>query len=218
MIPVIQKGYSGVERLAVEMRFGRVAVSEYPLEIERLHVGTVEFCAAALDDHCPTPFDYPHELRKYLRRKVEYRWDGKAPAVKFVKPISTKAFDAVITKEPQDFGMAIWVSDIVEFKDEHRCYFLRGEFIGSARYDELECKGASPDEVRAFAEQLEREWQFEKPCAFALDVGTIGNELALVEVSDAWALGLYGGMNTTEKRDKYAEMLAERWTEMIEAP
>jgi hypothetical protein len=93
-------------------------------------------------------------------------------------------------------------------------YVLDGAILASSRYDD------GPDELehdardRALVAQMVAAFALpgEAPSAYALDVARLQDgSTVLVEVNDAWALGLYRGL---APRD-YAAMLWTRWSEIV---
>lgn len=108
----------------------------------------------------------------------------------------------------------VWLAEPVQWLREFRCYVQEGQVLGIACYQEapdlgplqrFELDWASVEAmVRAYAPQA--------PVAYALDVGVLENgQTALVEVNDAWALGLY---DSVLSRECYFEMLQARWSQI----
>lgn len=199
-----------------------------------LPVGTVEFVREALRAAGitePWNMSYPHELQRYLRRDVHRVLAGEVRGRWFVKPLSTKAFTgfvfnsgadpSLLTPEMREQHEAfsalpatvpVWISAPVEFVSEWRFYVRDRKVIGEARYDPDgadEAPEPDSDTVREAAESLPTA----QPCA--LDFGVLrSGETALVEVNDAWALGLYGGALSGRE---YLEFLWARWVGLAHA-
>jgi len=152
-----------------------------------------------------------------------------APGAFFVKPVATKLFTGFVfdpaapaadldehdREQRQVFmdlpaGELVWVSPAVEFLCEWRIYVSAGAEIGRARYDadgEDDAPIPNSDEISAMINEL-------SPVQpVALDVGvTSGGRTVLVEVNDAWAIGLYGKALTPAR---YTEFLFERWQKIL---
>lgn len=124
----------------------------------------------------------------------------------------------------------IWCSEPVTFVDEYRCYFLWDtsevgiidDFRGEYKVKIGNHKGLVPthtilETVRKVGYYLTNptnSFLGEKadfPNAFALDFGTLPNgHVALIEMNDAFSLGLYKGCSD----NFYAECLIARWKEL----
>lgn len=124
----------------------------------------------------------------------------------------------------------IWCSEPVTFIDEYRCYFLwdtskvgimddfHGEYeIRIGNHKELVPTHTILETVRKIGYYLTNptnSFLGEKadfPDAFALDFGTMPNgQVALIEMNDAFSLGLYKGCPS----NFYAKCLIARWNEL----
>lgn len=198
-------------------------------------MGSVEFlreCMAAVDFSEPASITYPVSLQPFLRRKVWLAPRASVGPGVFVKPCETKRFTGFVVKDspfmytdyeaeqwaslanlPAD--AAVWLSEAVQWQAEHRYYVLNGEILGSGRYDDGPDDWAAPDiqVVRSMVETYCADP--EAPIAFALDAGVLANgETALVEVNDAWAIGLYRGSLSAED---YLRFLVARWRQLAES-
>ena len=199
-----------------------------------LPVGSVEFVREAMSvAGVPEPagLSYPSCLTRFLRRDVRQVRAGSVLGRCFVKPLKTKLFTGFVfdilkrredmdafEREQYDAFMEVpdrdlvWCCDPVEFLSEWRYYVRGGQVIGEARYDAEGSEDApKPDEcvVREIVDGL----PFLHPCA--VDVGVLeSGETALVEVNDAWAIGLYAG--ALGDKD-YLEFLSERWGSIIKS-
>lgn len=110
----------------------------------------------------------------------------------------------------------LWVSSPVRILREDRVYVLDGTILGQARYDPSDVEIPRPN-ARVIQEMVARLSKAPgTPCAYSLDVGVLEVDgtpkTALIELNDAWALGLYRGM---DDKDGYLEMLAARWREIV---
>lgn len=141
---------------------------------------------------------------------------GSAPGISDEQPHLKSYFqeqEAALQAMPPD--ALVWLSEPVRWLREFRCYVHSGEVLGVACYQEapdldpsqrLELDWAPVQAmVQAYAPQA--------PVAYALDVGVLETgQTALVEVNDAWALGLYDGVLS---RELYFEMLQARWSQIF---
>ena len=146
-----------------------------------------------------------------LRRRVQFlrRGDlGELTEPTFVKPADQKFFKAGVYERLEDIpGLEqcpaddpIFVSEIVEYRDEYRffCaggqvrtgspYILDGEFVGDAT-DLAEPDGA----LIAFAEATLKDSAGRLPPGVVVDIGvhTDGSH-SVIEFNPAWASGIYG--------------------------
>jgi hypothetical protein len=171
--------------------------------------------------------DYPEVLKPHLHRKI---WEDKLGNVKkelfengyfktpiFIKPKDKlKRFTGFVLETVEDLANCksagnqtkIWCSEPVVFIDEFRCYFRKDTkpVIGSYKENFDEKNKAK---VQQFLNSLILGREF--PNAFALDLGILSTgEVALVEMNDAFSLGLYKGCPS----NFYAKCLIERWNEL----
>ena len=187
-------------------------------------VGTVEFCRAwmnACGVEEPEPLDYPEALRGYLRRRVQrFASPLDVPDGWWVKPVKTKAWEAYrcSTQEPAPLREGpVWCTEHLPVIAEFRAYVLSGQLRSVARYDDGEGPDEPPTSVLNFVQDVLSAYvkSGTAPVAFALDVVLLTDgRAALLEVSDAWALGKYKECLATD----YARMLLARWAELCAAP
>lgn len=206
---------------------GRALAGREPASV--LPVGSVEFVRAAMALlHVPEPAwnCYPEVLSKWLHRGVDRTTTAQVlthPQPVFVKPVNLKRFDGFVQSTGSQFRASewcrmppdepVWISEIVTFVCEWRVYVLRGDAIGRARYDPEGADDASEPDAKAVLSMI-RAWP-SAPAAWALDVGVLSTgETALVEVNDAWALGLYGRALGPRA---YLSFLASRWGQLCTA-
>lgn len=202
-------------------------------------VGSVEFVRAAMgaigvaEPHTPP---YPDPLSPWLGRRV---WQGTVSDAigseqpVFVKPWHLKRFNGFVhdASKPEadldehdaeqrrillalDPSEAVWLSDPVAFVSEWRVYVnCDGGIIGCGRYDDGPDDAPAPDDG-AIADML-FESRRVMPHGHTLDVGVLDNgQTVLVEVNDAWAIGLYGD---SVPKTVYAKWLAQRWRTLLDA-
>ena len=190
--------------------------------------------------------DYPELLKPYLHRKVwedtlgnlrrEVFEEGYLKQPIFIKPKDKlKRFTGFVLETIDDLSNCrnagnqtkIWCSEPVTFVSEFRCYYrhhlgpLGGRVltfgVGSFKKD------YNRDDylkVAEFVIKLPFEVTSKLPSACALDFGILSTgEVALIEVNDAFSLGLYTGCNGTEESYKanYCECLIQRWEELKKA-
>lgn len=202
---------------------------------EMMPVGTVEFVMEAMSvagiEPPPAP-GFPPELQPFLYRPVTRTTLAKLASVRaptFIKPVATKLFNGFVfnpATPPQDLdahdqeqlaalerldiSTAIWASPVVNFVSEWRYYVLNGLIAGQARYDPEGHENApAPDRCeveRAIHARGQRH-------PYAIDFGVLATgETALVEVHDAWAIGLYG--HALNPKDYY-RFLRTYWDHLL---
>lgn len=171
--------------------------------------------------------DYPESLKPYLHRKV---WEDELGNIKreifaegylknpiFIKPKDKlKRFTGFVLETVEDLANCkgagnqtkVWCSEPVVFIDEFRCYFKKGTKPVISCYRES-FNESNRIKVQQFLNSLILRREF--PDAFALDLGTLSTgEVALIEMNDAFSLGLYKGCPPSF----YAKCLIERWNEL----
>lgn len=171
--------------------------------------------------------DYPESLKPYLHRKIwkdelgnirkEIFIEGYLKNPIFIKPKDKlKRFTGFVLETIDDLSNCkgagnqtkVWCSEPVVFTDEFRCYFKKDTkpVIGCYKknFDE-----SNRIKVQQFLDNLILGREF--PRAFTLDLGILSTgEVALIEMNDAFSLGLYKGCPS----EFYAECLIERWEEL----
>lgn len=169
--------------------------------------------------------DYPASLSKYLYRNVwqsslkrireKVEEDGEIAPV-FIKPLrSVKRFTGRVVGTMDDLAplgnvggsVEIYCSEPVRWVSEYRVPVIRGEARGCCWYDGD--RGAAVD--MGVVGQMARDYaEAGAPGAYCLDVGVLETgETALVEVNDAFSVGMYEGMEAC-----YPELLVTRWNEL----
>ena len=177
----------------------------------------------------PEPVDYPDALtaREFLGRRVWRSTLGEVheqftrsegsiggPAPVFVKPVEHKLFTghtverfshlAETSNLPRD--TAVWVSDVIEFVSEYRCFVHDRGLVDMRRYYGdawvLPSRAQVIRMIKAFDPS---------PAFYSLDVGVTREGFTyLVEVNDGFALGDYGMRSLA-----YTEGVISRWEEMV---
>ena len=190
--------------------------------------------------------DYPESLKPYLHRKV---WESTLGEVRkrlfndlgnevelglnwFIKPKDKlKRFTGFVCETIDDLQYCnnagnqtkIWCSDPVVFIDEFRIYRLQYQDSALTTYSvgchKKDFTFQNLEKVDIFIKSLP--WSLELPVACAIDVGILSNgEAALIEVNDAFSLGLYKSVclknkkESSEYEDFYCKCLIERWEEL----
>jgi len=196
----------------------------------------------------PEPMGY-QSVADYLRREVREGVLYELKALKepiFVKPVATKAFSGFVydprrgarasgASEYQAEQLAaiarlkpstrVWLCDVVEFVCEWRYYVdAAGRILARARYD-ADGSDDAPEPahevvlnaISATVTALEARGNAHP---FALDVGVLADgRTAVVELTDGWAIGLYGHARTPAgtpwKPQDYIEFLQQRWRSIV---
>lgn len=198
-------------------------------------VGSVQFLRRAMelaDIIEPDNLSYPSGCERYTARKIWHSTAGRALKMtgkRFIKSAQTKVFTGfVLDSDAGALGLnnhdrtqfnalcglmpdtPVWVSEPVQWVSEYRYYVMDSHLLGYARYDQEESDTA-PEPNLDVVTQCIADLAISHP--YALDMGILASgETALVEVNDAWAIGLYGG--AIELRD-YVRFLATRWSGLV---
>lgn len=204
-------------------------------------VGSVEFVQAAmrvLQVDLPEWNCYPSELTMHLHRKV---WRSTAAEARmafsqlghqvFVKPVGIKRFTGFVyaggdTAAADNENLLalgaladdepLWMSEPVSWLNEYRYYVAPGadgrqQIIGRGRYDQDGEDSASPPDEQVVAACVAA---LPLPHPYALDMGVLSTgQTALVEVNDAWSIGLYERALLPRE---YFAFLASRWSTILE--
>lgn len=190
----------------------------------------------------PPSFTYPGVLGPLLGRDVRLERLGDVAArvgtaSVFVKPLQTKLFTGFLWRpgEPDAaYGehdreqlrrllalstsapdTRVFASTPIAIRSEWRYYVQEGVVLGHARYDDKD-----EDDVEPSSAVLQQAVDLMKiaaadgmPQTYGLDLARLQDgRTVLVEVNDAWALGLYAGALSAER---YIGMLHSRWSELL---
>lgn len=166
--------------------------------------------------------DYPRELSMHLHRNVwlstlgnirqQIEADGDIPSV-FIKPSDKlKRFTGRVVRTIDDIAplthvgnIFISCSDAVQWCAEYRVPVINGKIQGYFWYDGDKSVMVDTSVVERMVNDF-----VSAPSAYCLDVGVLGTgETALVEMNDAFSIGMYDGMESC-----YAELLLTRWAEL----
>ncbi|CAN7781753.1 ATP-grasp domain-containing protein [Variovorax sp. LjRoot175] len=224
----------------------RAALANYTGEI--LPVGTVEFVRAAMGVRgVPEPDAMGYRpvadfLRREIRAGVLYELKAIEEPI-FVKPVATKSFSGFVYDpragaehtEYQAEQLAaiaklktstrVWLSEVVEFVCEWRYYVdAAGRILARARYDADGADDAPEPTAEVVQNAINSTVLYLEARGnahpFAVDVGVLANgRTAVVELTDAWAIGLYGHARTAAgtawKPQDYIEFLQQRWRSIV---
>jgi hypothetical protein len=215
--------YEGFCQLCVKVEsfygFGDVKAMQ-DLGPEVIVVGFICDTWDALDNlHLPWPpsLDYPEELRSYLGRELYQTTLNDVRGMTdrcFVKPVRLKKFCGFVWEALRqdrlrvatyEDSTPVWVSSLVDFKSEYRCFVQDGKIIDVRKY-----KGDwSLLPSRSVVEKAIQDFK-SAPRAYALDWGvTDDGRTLLVEGNDGFSVGSYG-LNSVE----YVRLLEARWEEL----
>jgi hypothetical protein len=164
-------------------------------------------------------FSYHEPVRSFLKRGVRRTTLGEANSAEFVKPVGVKTFTGDVKRKlrPLNPLTEVWAAPFVPFESEFRYYVIERKVVGWARYDDTDC--TNPDPPMGLIEQIIEAMGGDSPCAYSVDVGW-RPDLGLydvVELNDAWALGLYRNSDPQShppSYEDYARMLVMRWNQL----
>lgn len=146
-------------------------------------------------------YDYPIELKEFFGRKIYAGILGEIVNIpdnwgKFIKPkAGSKVFTGRVVNGTHDligiglpFDYPIWISEVVEFIAEWRCFVLDRRVLDVRPYTgdyHAHFDASVIDEAISC-------WK-DAPIAYGLDIGvTRDGRTLVVEVNDGYALGNYG--------------------------
>lgn len=185
------------------------------------YIGDVKTAIQKMGLPQPDPLDYPPDLKDFYGREI---WEGtladartwplsKGPI--FVKPKKQKLFTGLVWEGSRTNRLTVatiddtepcFLSGVVNFISEARCYILDGAIIDVKRYKGSYSVGPAKDVVEAAVAACKG------PRAYAIDFGvTEEGKTFIVEVNDGFALGNYGIPAIS-----YARMIEARWEELTE--
>lgn len=211
-----------------------------------LPVGSVAYlqaCMAVAGIAEPDNLTYHPSVRPYLGRRV-YSWTaGELKAVPiprpiFVKPARTKLFTGFIlvpgkalsdydTDVQEDFAAylacredeELWTSENKPFQSEWRYYVSDGQSTGFCRYDRDGSETAPAPDAVVVNRTIDAVWSaLGHP--FAIDIGVYAGsgKTGVVELNDAWALGLYASGYGAPTPEAYTRLLWARWKSLPTLP
>lgn len=209
------------------------SIESLDVEKHRLHsipVGSVEFTKRYCDHMglaLPTEsLTYFLGESPFMQRSMRKTTFAEATDGEFVKPVSVKSFTGdmkFFIKDHVPPDTKVWVGPYVPFESEFRFYvhstYPTPQIVGWSRYDDHGVVNPNPDInfILDIAYEVQKNLG---PSAFSVDIGwrpDLGR-YDLVELNDAWALGLY---NNTDPQSSpptpidYADMLIARWQQLL---
>ena len=164
-------------------------------------------------------YDYPIELKEFYGRKIYAGVLGEIVNIpdnwgKFIKPkAGSKIFTGKVVNGTCDligiglpFDYPIWISEVVEFIAEWRCFVLDGRGLDVWPYTGDYHTQFNPSVI----DEAISCWK-DAPIAYGLDIGvTSDGRTLVVEVNDGYALGNYGLSPL-----KSINFHKARWKEMV---
>lgn len=162
--------------------------------------------------------DYPEQLKAFYGRKIKKGVLGEIVNNPnnwgvFIKPsLGSKVFTGRVVKGTQDligiglpFDYPIWISEVVSFVREWRCFILNGKVLDVRPYKGDYHFNYDPKVI----DDAVASWT-SAPSAYALDIGvTKEGRTLVVEINDGYAVGNYGLSPTLA-----AQFFEMRWHEV----
>ena len=204
-------------------------IDEVPVRRNNMVVGFVEDTRVffkRLKIQEPTPMGIPKTLEPMVKRKhkvvtlKEFYEVDMCPI--FAKPYSllkgcssgvinrdsSKRF--VMSDAPQNDDFLLFTSDVVDIKDEFRCFIHNGKVVDVRHYNIGNGMNfPDPKYINDCVDLMNG--ALDTPCAYSLDVMVLADGTTeLVECNDCWSLGSYG-----LDGEIYAKMLLDRWNEIL---
>lgn len=172
-----------------------------------------------------SPIDYSilPSLQEYTKRFISFvsfkRLIQPIEHTLFIKPARDKWFEAkvyhpgnTISGSPMD-GDEIYISEVVKFINEVRCFVVDGEVLTSSLYrintevwdrvtedpEKINFDGRIKDtDIPRMVKEIHSKYKNQLPRGVVMDFGTIesscrpaADEYSLVEFNEAWSCGLY---------------------------
>jgi hypothetical protein len=183
-------------------------------------IGVVYDALRELNIKIPDNPVIPEELKQYFGRRTwestlgKFKEDNKMYPI-FVKPMhENKLFNGFVVRSQEDLfklnefdnKTVLFVSDVVDFVSEYRCFVLKGEMIGCKHY-----KGnfTSVPDFKLMQDAIRN--IIDPMVAYSIDFGvTSNNETLLIEINDTYSLRNYGLASRL-----FCEMIRQRWNQII---
>lgn len=196
----------------------RSAIPPTKVDENTLPIGTVEFLRPAIQKDY-TWNCYPTELKQFMYRDIKTQRKDEIDKTKhqFIKPVTTKLFTGFVLGENYEEELKfnslpndtlVYTSDVVDFHTEYRFYINRKRIIGGDWYI------AKDDTPMSYNLSILKSMisLYENNNCYALDVGVfVDGTMCVVEVNDAWAIGLY---NKCLNPEIYLNWLWSRWQQI----
>lgn len=204
---IIQKGYQGRERtpFLFNSKYECVFLERSsPENINIPHIGSVEFCEQALGKQKPDFYPYWTESL-WGRRINRLRYCSVVIGEAFVKNNeSYKSGSLFVKGETRLEWNDVYVSEIVDIKNEYRHYFLNGKELCSWWYD-----GKNYNDSELHPNGLEIKCEVPADFCGTLDMAELDNgDYILIEAHcHPYAIGWYGDVN-----HNYEDFIVNGWT------
>lgn len=217
-IEVIHSQYDDLQHYIDELKAGTMPVGS---------VEFVQFAMRLIGVKQPGFNPYPDEFYygRGIRKGPAYKLFSRNE-VTFIKPVQLKRFNGFVYRGMDGYAYdnhdmeqlkqfislpmseEIYLSNVVNFVAEWRCYYLHGELLAVCRYDDNDEEYEVDDE---FISSLQKHVN---NATMAVDIGKLldNDEFCVVECNDAWAIGKYNGISNKQ----YFEFLSARWDEIID--
>ena len=216
--------YEGFWELAVEITpfygFGDIeTLTDLGPEVGLVgFIGDIWAALKVLDKPIPAALDYPEELTPWIGRKI---WKGTLKEVRestakvFIKPVFHKLFTGYVWDGSRESrwrtltcgsDTELWISEVVEFESEWRCFIQDREIVGVRHYKGDWSKAPN----RLVVEAAVAAYNGPRGCSLDFGVTSTG-ETKLVEANDGFSLGTYGLPAVP-----YAKLIEARWEELTQ--
>lgn len=207
-----------------------------------LPVGSVEYLRQAMNVAGltePENLSYHPSIRPFLGRPIHNWLAGELRAIRiprpiFVKPAQTKLFTGFVlvpgqTAEGYSLAdqesflayqsaaaeQALWTSPNLPFISEWRYYVMDGAVVGASRYDPNGPDIAPEPDPTVVQQAVQAAWTaLSHPFALDMGVYVATGRTAVVELNDAWAIGLWGADARAPRPADYTSFLWARWLHM----
>ncbi|WP_371438302.1 ATP-grasp domain-containing protein, partial [Polaromonas sp.] len=207
-----------------------------------LPVGSVEYLRQAMDVAGltePENLSYHPSVRPFLRRPIHNWLAGELRAIPiprpiFVKPAQTKLFTGFVLvpgQAAESYSLAdqeafhaylsapdeqvLWTSPNMPFVSEWRYYVMDGAVLGASRYDPDGSDNAPEPDPTVVQQAVQAAWTaLNHPFALDMGVHAATGKTAVVELNDAWAIGLWGADARAPRPADYTSFLWARWLHM----
>lgn len=146
---------------------------------------------------CIDCFIKPNELKQFngfCFRGLDFEYDNH----------DKEQIDVILNLNP---NTKVYCSDIIDIDYEFRCYINNKEIIAICQYDSNDDYIILDTQQQTIKDIL----TYIPYNNFTLDIGIINDNIIIIELNDAWAIGLYNGISNLD----YLKLLDSRWQEII---